>query len=102
MGVSVSQMVSRSPILRRRLTDVLHLLPQHHLVENLSSSLADEPVRTVNMIFSPGARSIGRGCRGLYKGTYDSSISADLSASGSTLFLDAVLKEGLGFVRTSL
>lgn len=54
------------------------------------------------IFFPPDAKSIERGCRGLHKNTYDSSMSTDLSASGSTLLLDAVLKEGLGFVRTSL
>lgn len=50
---------SPQPNLTSRLTDVLHVLPQHHLVENLSSSLADEPIQTVNIIF-PAVKSIER------------------------------------------
>lgn len=51
---SFIQSVTHSPIVcPSKLTDVLHLLPQHHLVEDLSASFADEPIQTINTIFPP-------------------------------------------------
>jgi hypothetical protein len=56
----------------RRRTDMLHTLPEHHLVEDFSSSLPNEPVPWPASV--PREQTVRDG-GALVTGTYDSSIS---------------------------
>ena len=89
--------------LREQRTDMLHVMPQHHLVEDFSSSLANEPgqclVSHIVALYSGGNQDGSQ--------TYDSSMSFFLPLTRGWTWLwslgsTAALNAGLGLARTSL